>query len=183
MIRSRAISIITKTTKGNPIVSANGFISRDLQLVNDRASNFYMIGSMGLAPSIGLGLALKKPRKTVFVLDGDGNILMNLGSIVTIGSIRPKNLVHIVLDNQIHESTGGQPTGTSKVNVSKLARAVNYKVFRANSEKSLEQVMKKITRTSGPIFIHVLIEKSPNAGKRISPNPLQIKKRFMRSLS
>ena len=62
-----------------------------------------MIGSMGLASSIGLGIAIKKPKKRIFVFDGDGNILMNLGSIVTIGSLVPKNLIHVVFDNNSHE--------------------------------------------------------------------------------
>ena len=65
---------------------------------------FYMIGSMGLASSIGLGIALSKPKKKIFVFDGDGNILMNLGSLATIGKANPKNLIHIVFDNSIHES-------------------------------------------------------------------------------
>lgn len=183
MIRSKAIEIISKTVKDNPIVSANGFISRDLQEVRDRASNFYMIGSMGLASSIGLGIALKKPKKKVYVLDGDGNILMNLGSLATIGSIKPRNLIHIVLDNQIHESTGGQPTSAAHINISKYARASNYKIFYASSEKKLESVMDRVSRISdGPIFVHVRIGKSQKVGKRIMTSTLQIKTQFMKSL-
>jgi sulfopyruvate decarboxylase subunit beta len=183
MIRSKAIMIISKTVKNNPVISANGFISRDLQEVADRNGNFYMIGSMGLASSIGLGIALKKPRKKVYVLDGDGNILMNLGSLATIGSMRPRNLIHIVLDNQIHESTGGQPTSATRIDISKYARASNYKVFYADMEKRLESVMKRVSRMSdGPIFVHVRISKSDKIGKRIMPSTSQIKKRFMKSL-
>ena len=106
----------------NPIISANGFISRDLFNVNDKESNFYMIGSMGLASSIALGVAMKKTKKLIFVFDGDGNILMNLGSLVTIGSIKPKNLVHIIFDNGSHESTGGQPTNSKLVKIKKLLK-------------------------------------------------------------
>lgn len=182
MIRSQAISIICKTVGNNPIVSANGFISRDLQAVNDKPSNFYMIGSMGLASSIGLGIALRKPRKRVYVLDGDGNILMNLGSLATIGVLKPKNLIHVVLDNRIHESTGGQPTSSRSIDISKFAKSANYKIYKANSEKKLEEVMKKICKLTGPIFVHVLIDKSPNVGKRIMPAPVQIKNQFMKSL-
>ena len=122
MIRKEAVDIIAKSVGKNPIVSANGFISRDLFEVNDKESNFYMIGSMGLASSIGLGIALKNPKKCIFVFDGDGDILMNLDSLVTIGSLRPKNLIHIVFDNNSHESTGGQPTNSSKVNLEKIAK-------------------------------------------------------------
>ena len=85
-----------------PIISANGFISRDLFEVCDKNSNFYMIGSMGLASSIGLGLALQNPKKTIYVFDGDGNILMNLGSLTTISKSKPKNFIHIIFDNSSH---------------------------------------------------------------------------------
>ncbi len=77
-----------------------------------------MIGSMGLASSIGLGIDFKNQKKN-FVFDGDGNILMNLGSLTTIGKLQPKNLVHIVFDNSIHESTGGQPTVSDTIHIEK----------------------------------------------------------------
>ena len=98
MNRKDAIKIISKKINHNPIISSNGFISRDLFEVYDKPSNFYMIGSMGLASSIGLGVALKNPKKRVFVFDGDGNILMNLGSLTTIGILKPRNLIHIILE-------------------------------------------------------------------------------------
>ena len=107
MIRKDAIKIISKLVGNDTIISANGFISRDLFEVDDKNSNFYMLGSMGLASSIGLGIALKNSKKKVYIFDGDGNILMNLGSLVTIGSLKPKNLVQIIFDNNSHESTGG----------------------------------------------------------------------------
>ena len=113
MIRKTAIAIALEHIEfDDRIISANGFISRDLFSISDTRPTFYMIGSMGLASSIGLGIALKDPGKKVFVFDGDGNILMNLGSLTTIGSLKPKNLVHVVFDNSVHESTGSQPTNT-----------------------------------------------------------------------
>jgi thiamine pyrophosphate-dependent acetolactate synthase large subunit-like protein len=135
-----------------------------------------MIGSMGLASSIGLGLAIKNPEKRVYVFDGDGNILMNLGSLVTIGSIKPKNLVHFVFDNSSHESTGGQPTNSSHVKLEAIAKATNYSnVFRVNSQKSLEMLLKKIRGLKGPILI--LVE------KRIDIEPTLIKTRFMNAIN
>jgi len=106
LIRKEAIELCLSEIKEQPIIAANGFISRDLFNVKDKNTNFYMIGSMGLASSIGLGVALKRPKKKIFVFDGDGNILMNLGSLTTIGSLKPKNLIHVVFDNSVHESTG-----------------------------------------------------------------------------
>jgi sulfopyruvate decarboxylase subunit beta len=95
MNRKDAIRVIANYVKDNPIISANGFISRDLFNTYEKKSNFYMIGSMGLASSIGLGVALKNKKKLVYVFDGDGNILMNLGSLTTIGKMKPKNFVHM----------------------------------------------------------------------------------------
>ena len=93
MNRKEAIELITRKIGNEPIISANGYISRDLFSINDKNTNFYMIGSMGLASSIGLGVAIKNPKKRIYVFDGDGNILMNLGSLTTIGTIKPKNLI------------------------------------------------------------------------------------------
>ena len=90
MIRKKAMEQIVNSIGNEIIISANGYVSRDLFNVNDKEKNFYMIGSMGLASSIGLGLAIKNPKKRIFIFDGDGNILMNLGSLTTIGSIKPK---------------------------------------------------------------------------------------------
>ena len=143
MIRKEAVKIIANSVGNNPIVSANGFISRDLFEVSDKESNFYMIGSMGLASSIGFGIASKNPNKRVFVFDGDGNILMNLGSLVTIGSLKAKNLIHVVFDNSSHESTGNQPTNSSKINLEKLAKDAHYKIFTIKSKIKLLSILKR----------------------------------------
>ena len=182
MIRKEAISIIVEKMSNQPIISANGFISRDLFEVCDKNSNFYMIGSMGLASSIGLGVALKNTKKTIFVFDGDGNILMNLGSLITIGITKPKNLVHIVFDNSSHESTGGQPTATNKIQLSKIAKSANYKVFQVKTKNQLVKIFQKIKLVSGPIMIIVKIEKGGIISKRINMEPTKIKNRFMDSL-
>ena len=162
MIRKEAVTIIGKSIGKSPIVSANGFMSRDLFETNDKESNFYMIGSMGLASSIGLGIALKNPKKQVFVFDGDGNILMNLGSLTTIGSIKPRNLIHVIFDNSSHESTGGQPTNSDKISIAKIAQAANYRVFSASKKIELEKIMKQVGKVSGPIMIVTKIGKNQN---------------------
>ena len=183
MIRKEAISIIVEKMSNQPIISANGFISRDLFDTCDRNSNFYMIGSMGLASSIGLGVALKSTKKKIFVFDGDGNILMNLGSLITIGITKPKNLVHVIFDNSSHESTGGQPTATNKIQLSKIAKSANYKVFQVKTKNQLVRVLQKIKLIPGPIMIIVKIEKGGVISKRINIEPTKIKNRFMNSLT
>jgi len=182
LIRKDAVEIVCNYVKDDVIVSANGFISRDVYSILEKNTNFYMIGSMGLASSIGLGIALKKPKKRIFVFDGDGNILMNLGSLVTIGSLQPKNLIHIVFDNKIHESTGGQPTQSNKINISKIAKITNYTIFSVKTKKSLESVLKKIQKSKGPILIHALITKSKERSSRIDITPEKIKIRFMKAI-
>ena len=193
MIRKEAIEIAAKEIGKFPIISANGYISRDLFESNEKNSNFYMIGSMGLASSIGLGVALKNSKKRVYVFDGDGNILMNLGSLVTIGASGPSNLIHFVFDNRSHESTGGQPTCTNVIKIDEIAKSVNYKVFKANTKNELLKVLKKIKHKQGPLMILVKIRKSTienakqislheNKNKRITIPPKEIKDRFITSL-
>ena len=182
MIRKEAMKIAIDEIGNKPIISANGFISRDLFNVCDKESNFYMIGSMGLASSIGLGVAIKNPRKQIFVFDGDGNILMNLGSLVTIGSLKPRNLVHIIFDNASHESTGGQPTNSKSINIKKIAENTNYHVFETETESKFRIILRNIKKNSGPIMIIVKIKTKKIVSQRITHNPTQIKKRFMNSI-
>ena len=182
MIRKEAIHIAVEKIGNQQIISANGFISRDLFEVYDKNSNFYMIGSMGLASSIGLGIALKNTKKRVFVFDGDGNILMNLGSLVTIGTKKPKNFVHLIFDNSSHDSTGGQPTATNKIQLDKIAKSANFKVFQVKTKKQLINILQKIKLIQGPIMIIVKIEKGGIVSKRINIGPTKIKNRFMSSL-
>ena len=183
MIRRDAIEIISKSVKNQPIISANGFPSRDLFEIYDKESNFYMIGSMGLASSIGLGAAIKNPKKQIFVFDGDGNLLMNFGSITTIGALKQKNLIHFVFDNKSHESTGGQPTHTERINIGKIAKASNYVVFNIRTKNELKKALKKIRKIAGPIMLIIKTEKSDHVSKRVKWAPIQIKHRFMNSLN
>ena len=183
MIRKDAIKIISKLVGNDTIISANGFLSRDLFDLFDKPSNFYMLGSMGLASSIGLGVALKNPRKSVFIFDGDGNVLMNLGSLTTIASQKPKNLIHIVFDNSVHESTGGQPTNSNFVNIEKIAKACNYNhTFTVRTKNNFLKILHKIKKLKGPIMIVVKIQQSGmEKSKRVEILPVEIKERFMMS--
>jgi len=182
MIRKDAIKIASDMIYNSPIISANGYISRDLFEADDKDTNFYMIGSMGLSSSIALGVALKNPRKRVYVFDGDGNILMNLGSLTTIGKLKPKNLIHLVFDNQSHDSTGGQPSNTKNIDLYKIAKSSNYVAFKTNSKTGLEKIFRKIKNMNGPIMILIKITKGGKPGKRITHLPVTIKKRFSQNL-
>ena len=182
MIRKDAVELIAREIGDQPIISANGFMSRDLYETNEKESNFYMIGSMGLASSIGLGVALKTPRKKIHIFDGDGNILMNLGSFVTIGALKPKNLVHFIFDNNSHESTGGQPTNSSEIQLEKLAYVAKFKIFKISKKGQIKNIISKIKQGTGPILVIVKIEKGKARSNRVDILPQDIKYRFMKSL-
>jgi sulfopyruvate decarboxylase subunit beta len=182
MIRKEAMRIILEEIGDDPIISANGFISRDLFELKEKNTNFYMIGSMGLASSIGLGVAIKNPKKTIYVFDGDGNILMNLGSLTTIGTIKPKNFIHIIFDNHAHESTGGQPTNTKNISISNIGKVTNFHVFEINDINNLRRQIKKIKKINGTIMIVVKINNSKIRSGRVTLDPVLIKNRFMESL-
>ena len=183
MNRKEAIEFIAERIDNSPIIAANGFISRDLFSSSEKKTNFYMIGSMGLASSIGLGIALKKPKKRIFIFDGDGNILMNLSSLVTIGSLQPKNLIHIIFDNNVHESTGGQPTHSNQIDISKIAKTLRYTIFSVRTKKSLENTLEKIRNMKGPIMILVKIQQNKeNKSERVRISPIKIKERFMQNI-
>lgn len=115
MKRIDAIAMIaTKAEEKNSHVVANiGYPSRELHHLKDRARNFYMLGSMGLSSSIGLGLSLSVPERHVIAIDGDGSILMNMGSLATIAHQKPENYLLVIIDNGTYGSTGDQPTATS----------------------------------------------------------------------
>ena len=182
MIRKEAVELIGKEIGNQPIISANGFLSRDVFETNEKENNFYMIGSMGLASSIGLGVALKNPKKKIYVFDGDGNILMNLGSLVTIGSSKPKNFVHFIFDNKVHESTGGQPTNSSEIELQKIALHAKLKTFKISNKSQIKKIMLKIKKESGPIFVIVKIDKGGAKSIRVNITPPNIKNRFMKAL-
>lgn len=182
MIRKKAIEILANEIGDQPIISSNGFMSRDLFESYEKKSNFYMLGSMGLASSIGLGIALKKQKQKIHVFDGDGNILMNLGSLVTISSLKPKNFIHFIFDNQSHESTGGQPTNSSKIQLEKIAEGMGLKTFKISTQNQIKKIISKIKNMDGPILIIVKISNSKYRSSRVDIDPPNIKNRFMESL-
>ena len=110
MNRSQALKIILPNLEESDLcIFTTGFISRRAFAIKDRKANFYMIGSMGLVSSLGLGIALNTNKK-VIIFDGDGSLLMDMGTMAMIANYKPENLFHIALDNEVYNSTGGQPT-------------------------------------------------------------------------
>ncbi|MEI8004146.1 MAG: sulfopyruvate decarboxylase subunit beta [Methanothrix sp.] len=133
MKRIEAIALAAEAAEAQSalLISNIGFPSRELFSVRDRPENFYMLGSMGLASSIGLGLALARPERKVIVLDGDGSVLMNLGTLATIAHHAPPNYLLVILDNCCYGSTGSQPTCTQLgTDLFALAKAAGVKDVR-----------------------------------------------------
>lgn len=183
MKRHEAIEVIVQSLTGSElIVSSTGMISRELFTIKDSPQNFYMLGSMGLASSIGLGLALCLPDKRVVVIEGDGSILMNIGSMATIGHFAPKNLTHIVLDNTAHDSTGGQPTVSDTIKLEEVAKAAGYQV--AERVISGEELRRRSMSLKGLAFILVKVERgSIEKIGRVTYPPEEIRNRFQKSTS
>ena len=126
--------------------------------LNPRALNYFSIGAMGLGSSHALGLALGRPDRRVVVLDGDGSLLMNLGSLVTIAAAAPKNLVHFVCQNECYEANGSHPLPNPTVDFAGLARSASYTHVHDFSElKSFEQQIGHVLSQEGPVFatLHV----------------------------
>jgi sulfopyruvate decarboxylase subunit beta len=111
--RSEALEAIYQHLRDRVVVTIMGAVAAELQAIGHRPNFFYLQHAMGLASSIGLGIALTRPERQVIVLDGDGSVLMNLGGLTTLARYRPRNLVHVVFDNESLLSVGGFPTATS----------------------------------------------------------------------
>lgn len=139
------------------VIATTGFTGRELYALADRANQLYMVGSMGCAASLGLGLALARPDRTIVVVDGDGAALMRLGNLATVGTYGPSNLVHVLLDNEAHDSTGAQSTVTANVDFAAIAQATGY-AYAARGEElaALDEAFAAAGR-DGSSFLHMKI--------------------------
>jgi phosphonopyruvate decarboxylase len=136
------------------LLATTGFTGRALYALGDSPNQFYMVGSMGCASSLGLGLAKARPGRRVVVIDGDGAALMRLGALAVIGHERPDNLVHVLLDNGAHDSTGTQATVSSSCDLAAVARACGYpRVLRPAGAAELEAALRQAE--PGLTFVHV----------------------------
>lgn len=178
MARYEAIKDIMKNIDDELIVCNIGFPSRELYEIDDRDENFYMIGSMGLASSIGFGLALSRPDKDIVVIDGDGSLLMNMGSLVTIFANNPRNLTWIVIDNGAYGSTGNQDTYAQAIDLVEIAKSVGFK----NSYNFKDINLKDVIESDDASFIVYNTEPGNSKAPIIDLTPLEIKKRFMEAI-
>ena len=178
MVRREAIADIIRCIDDEIVVCNIGFPSRELYDIKDRERNFYMIGSMGLASSIGFGLALAKPNEDVVVIDGDGSLLMNMGSLATVFANNPKNLTWIVIDNGAYGSTGNQDTYAQVLDLVEVAKGIGFK----NSYNFKDIDLKEIIKSDDASFIVYDTEAGNSEAPIIDLDPVAIKNRFMNSI-
>lgn len=184
MKRRDALEAIGDALDGSEaVISTVGIISREFYEVADNERNFYMVGSMGMASSIGLGVALNKPDTHVVILDGDGSLLLNAGAPITIGNHSPSNFTHVVLDNNAYGSCSREPTMSNEFEFEELAEVAGYEqTFGVTDELGLREVIESCG-SDGPNFVHAAIELGGNRHPtRILDLPF-FKERFRNALT
>lgn len=182
MIRTEALQVILENLDGDEaILGTTGKTGRELFTIADRPNHLYVVGGMGTASGIGFGVAQALPRRPVVVLDGDGAALMKLGSLATIGYYQPKNLLHILLDNESHDSTGGQKTVSGLVRFAGIAAAANYRnAWSLDRREDVAAAVKELRHRPGPSLLHIKIKPgSPEKLGRPTVKPHEVKERFM----
>jgi phosphonopyruvate decarboxylase len=181
LTRTVAIELILDALVGDEaIIATTGKTGRELFTISDRVNHLYVVGGMGTASAIGFGVAHALPRQPVVVIDGDGAALMKLGVLATIGFYQPPNLLHIILDNEAHDSTGGQQTASGVVRFAALAAAANYhSAFAADRPEEIREAVRLLRHRPGPSLLHVLIQPgSPEKLGRPTVQPHEVKERF-----
>ncbi len=189
MVREEVIKHIVAVTEDDPIVSTTGKASRELFEIRvsrgqGHGCDFLTVGSMGHSSSIALGIALQKPNKKIWCLDGDGAMLMHMGAMAVIGANAPKNFVHVILNNGAHESVGGMPTVAQKADVTKIAKACGYQsATRVRTYAALDRALKKAKEADCLSLIEVCCSIGSRADLgRPTTTPIQNKIDFMKHL-
>jgi thiamine pyrophosphate-dependent acetolactate synthase large subunit-like protein len=174
------LRLIAKLKNEEAVIGGIGNTNFDLWAAGHRPQNFYMLGSMGLAFPIALGVALAQPNRRVFALEGDGSLLMQLGCLSTIAALKPKNLSMIVMDNGIYQITGAQPTPAAAA-TDLIAVAIGCGLTNstwAADEEDFERLIDQSLTASEPMLIGVRIDDKPGTGAT-RRDPVQIRERFM----
>jgi thiamine pyrophosphate-dependent acetolactate synthase large subunit-like protein len=175
--------LIAKLKHEEAVIGGIGNTNFDLWAAGHRPQNFYMLGSMGLAFPIALGVALAQPDRRTFALEGDGSLLMQLGALSTIATLKPKNLIMIVMDNGIYQITGAQPTpaaGIADIVAIATGSGLANSAWAAD-EEDFERLVDEAMSASEPSLIAIRIDDKPGVGTT-RRDPVQIRERFMHGL-
>ena len=190
MVREEIIRHIVKASGGDPIVSTTGKASRELFEIREANGqghqyDFLTVGSMGHSSSIALGVAVHKPEQRIWCIDGDGAVLMHMGSLAVIGASQPENLIHIVINNGAHETVGGMPTVAGSIHLTDIARACGYpRAVCVDSFETLDQELEaaKARKELSLIEVKCSIGARENLG-RPTTTALENKQNFMNYLT
>lgn len=184
LTRAAATRLLSARLTREVVVSNLGQASLDLQQIADRPLNCYTFGSMGQCSSIALGIALARPDVRVVCLDGDGSLLMNLGSLCTIATEAPRNYALVVWDNEVHQTTGGQPTATAaRSSLAAIARGAGIdKAMEVRTEEELGRAYDRILAEDGPFLVCVKVEKGRAEG-RLDRDVVGHARRFAQALA
>ena len=190
MMREEALEIVLENLDKNTIiVSTTGKTSREIFEIREKRGqshqqDFLTVGSMGHCSSIALGITLSKPNREVVCIDGDGAMLMQLGSLTSIASLKPKNFRHILMNNKVHESVGGQNTAAKYVDLSAIVEAVGAsKMFKAETPAELKANITDFMTCTGPSFLEVKIRPGSRGDLgRPTIKPIDNKENFMKFL-
>jgi phosphonopyruvate decarboxylase len=165
------------------VLASTGFCGRELYAIDDRPNQLYMVGSMGCLSSLALGLALARPQLRVIALDGDGAALMRMGAFATLGTYGPPNLVHILLDNGVHESTGGQATVSANVSFPAVAAACGYaSAIESDHLEELDALL-AARALDGPGFLRLSVKPGTSSDlPRPTVTPADVSVRLMRHI-
>lgn len=177
-------AVIAHTPVASTVVlAATGFCGRELYAIADRPNQLYMVGSMGCVAPLALGLALARPDLTVVAVDGDGAALMRLGVFATLGAYGPPNLRHLLLDNGVHDSTGGQATVSPSVSFAEVAAACGYATSFETDEAARIGAWLAGPPAAGASFARLLIRAgTPSGLPRPSVSPVEVKLRLLQHL-
>lgn len=166
------------------VLASTGYTGRELYALQDRENQLYMVGSMGCISAIGLGLALARPDLTVTAIDGDGSALMRMSLFATLGTYGPANLVHVVLDNGRHDSTGGQATVSASVSFARIAAACGYPLALESADPAVLDEIYGAKVSGGPRFVRLkTLPGAPQDLPRPSITPEEVKARLMAHIS
>ena len=182
--RAQAMQALFELITDQPVVVCNGFPSREAYKLNDRPQNFYLIGAMGGASPLALGLALAQPQKKIIVFDGDGNLLMGLSALATIGALKPKNFIHVVFDNEVYGSTGNQPSYSRIVRLDQVAKSAGYiNIERVWEREDIVYEFKDMLNSEGPSFLLIKVNEQIEDVDRVEVPPADLARRFRTALN
>ncbi len=174
--------LVARLKREEAVIGGIGHSNFDLWAAGHRPQNFYMLGSMGLAIPIALGVALAQPQRKVFAIEGDGSLLMELGCLTTVAALAPKNLAILLMDNGIYQITGGQKTPGAQADYVAIARGCGLGgAVWAADEADFERQIDRCLAEDGPHFIGLKLDDQPPKAQT-ERDPSQIRDRFMRGM-